>query len=104
MAIQYKVDFEKLEWKSPMDGVRDKHLDQNGVRLRLVEYSKKMQAHWCERGHCGYLISGRMEVEFSGTMITYGAGDAIFIPDGPEHRHKARILYDKAVAFFQEKV
>lgn len=104
MPIQYKVDFSGLEWKSPMDGVRDKHLDQDGVRLRLVEYSKTMQAHWCERGHCGYLIAGRMEVEFTGETITYNAGDAIFIPDGPDHRHKAKIMSDKVVAFFQEKV
>jgi hypothetical protein len=31
-------------------------------------------------------------------------GDAIFIPDGPEHKHKARIMSGKVVAFFQEKV
>jgi hypothetical protein len=42
MTVQYKTDFDKLEWESPIEGVRHKYIDQNNLRIRLVEYSKEM--------------------------------------------------------------
>jgi len=103
MPSQYKVDFSNLQWESPMVGVRHKYLDQNGLRLRLVEYSKEMPLHWCEKGHYGYVIEGRMEIEYENGSVTYNAGDGIFIPDGPEHKHRGRALSDKMLVFFVEK-
>ena len=79
-------------------------MDHDGQRIRLVEYLKEMPPHWCEKGHCGYLISGRMEIEYPHAKMTYNPGDGIFIPDGPEHRHKGRVLSEKALVFFMEKV
>ena len=38
MTAQYKADFDKLEWESPIEGVRHKYIDQNNLRIRLVEY------------------------------------------------------------------
>lgn len=104
MTVQYKADFGKLEWGSPVAGVRHKYLDQNNLRLRLVEYTNEMPPHWCEKGHYGYLIDGWMEIEYEKEKIVYNPGDGIFIPDGPEHKHRARVLSGKAVAFFVEKV
>ncbi len=54
--VQYKVEFDKLKWESPIEGVRHKYIDQNNLRIRLVEYSTKMPAHWCEKGHYSYLM------------------------------------------------
>jgi quercetin dioxygenase-like cupin family protein len=103
MAFQHRVDFGRLEWQSPMTGVRHKILDQDGVRLRLVEYAKEMPPHWCERGHHGYLLAGRMEIEYDSGREVYGPGEGITIPDGPEHRHRATILSDTALVFFVEQ-
>lgn len=103
MGIDYKVDFERIAWESPMAGVRHKYVDQAGQRIRLVEYSRDMPAHWCEKGHCGYLIGGEMEIEYADTTVTYHPGDGIFIPDGPEHKHKGRVLSEKALVFLIEK-
>jgi hypothetical protein len=64
MTVRYKAEFDKLEWESPMIGVRHKYIDQNNSRIRLVEYSIEMPPHWCEKGHFGYLIEGRMEIEY----------------------------------------
>lgn len=61
---KYKSEFSKLSWESPINGVRHKYFDQNGIRLRLVEYSNNMPLHWCEKGHYGFLIEGNMEIEF----------------------------------------
>lgn len=102
MKISYKINFENIEWESPVAGVRHKFVDQGNVRLRLVEYSKELPPHWCEKGHCGYLIEGRMEIEYQDIKIAYHPGDGIFIPDGPEHRHNGKVLSEKALVFFIE--
>jgi quercetin dioxygenase-like cupin family protein len=104
MNIPYKIQFDKIKWESPIAGMRHKYIDKDDQRIRLVEYTKEMPPHWCEKGHCGYLLSGKMAIEFSDTEVIYNEGDGIIIPDGPEHRHKGRVLSDKALVFFIEKV
>ena len=102
MTVQYKAAFDKLEWTSPVQGVRHKCFDQNNVRLRLVEYSQDMPLHWCHKGHYGYLLEGELAIEYEKARVIYKAGDGIFIPDGPEHKHQGKALTDRAVAFFVE--
>lgn len=104
MKIQYKVDFGKLKWEFPLEGVRHKYIDQGDFRLRLVEYSTEVLPHWCEKGHYGYLIEGQMEIEYENEKIIYNPGDGIFIHDGPGHKHKGKVLSEKALVFFVEKV
>lgn len=103
MKLQYKTDFGKLPWESTIEGVRHKCADRNDVRLRLVEYSKETPPHWCEKGHFGYMIEGQLEIEYENEKVTYNPGDGICIPDGPAHRHRGRVLSEKAVVFFVEK-
>jgi quercetin dioxygenase-like cupin family protein len=104
MMVQYKVEFDKLEWESPIKGVRHKYIDQNNLRIRLVEYSKEMPLHWCEKGHYGYLIEGQMEIEYKNSKIIYKPGDGIFIPEGHDHKHRGRQLSEKVLVFFIEIV
>jgi quercetin dioxygenase-like cupin family protein len=55
-------------------------------------------------GHFGYILEGRFEIEFdSGTEI-FEAGDGVFIPDGKEHRHRAKALGDIVRALFVEDI
>ncbi|MEW6236760.1 MAG: cupin domain-containing protein [Candidatus Omnitrophota bacterium] len=102
--LQYKADFEKIAWESPIAGVRHKCFDQNRLRLRLVEYTQAMPPHWCEKGHYGYIIEGELEIEYDKETITYKSGDGLFIPDGLEHRHRGRVLSEKVLVFFMEMV
>jgi quercetin dioxygenase-like cupin family protein len=104
MTVLYKTDFQKLDWVSPIEGVRHKYIDQNNLRVRLVEYSKEMPLHWCEKGHYGYLIEGQIEIEFENSKIIYQPGDGIFIPDGSEHKHRAKTITEKALVFLLERV
>lgn len=104
MSVRYKVDFNTLEWESPGAGVRHKYLDQEGTRLRLVEYSKAMPLHWCEKGHRGYLLEGILEIEYENETAVYRKGDGVFIPDGPEHKHRGRVISDTALLFFIENI
>ena len=104
MTIPYKIHFDQIEWETLIAGVRHKYVDFNDQRIRLVEYSKEMPPHWCEKGHCGYLLSGSMAIEYTNGEILYNEGDGILIPDGAEHKHKGRVLSEKALVFFIEKV
>lgn len=100
---EYKVSFESLSWEVPADGVRFKSYEQDGRKLRLVEFTREfVEPNWCARGHIGYIIEGRMELNFDGEVIVFGPGDGVFIPAGPEHKHKGRALTDKVTTILIE--
>lgn len=100
----HKIDFELLEWKSPLAGVRFKAFEQKGRKLRLVEFFKDfIEPDWCTKGHIGYILEGQMEIDFDGTKEIFGPGDGVFIPTGEEHKHKARVLTDKVKVILVEE-
>jgi len=101
--FKYKVDFGALPWESPMPGLRCKIAKHGDRRLRLVEYSRELAAHWCENGHIGYMLEGRFEIEFESVVLTFEPGDGIFIPPGPDHSHKGRVLTDTVRVIFVEE-
>ena len=98
-----KVNFEALEWESPLPGVRHKVIIADGQKLRLVEYSKDMEPHWCSVGHFGQILSGEFEITFDDGTEVFGPGAGVAIPDGEAHRHMARCLTDTVTALFVEK-
>ena len=92
---QYRIDFESMAWESPAEGVRFKAYEQDGRKLRLVEFGKEfVEPDWCRKGHIGYILEGQLEIDFDGKVIAFGPGDGVFIPAGEEHRHKATVLTD----------
>ena len=95
--MDYRVDFDGLEWIDVFPGVRHKIHLEGGRTLRLVEYAADMPPHWCERGHAGVILEGCFEIEFDDGTRVFEAGDGVFIPDGAEHRHRARVLGDTVV-------
>jgi mannose-6-phosphate isomerase-like protein (cupin superfamily) len=100
--IQHRVDFKSIPWTSPAKGVREKVYRVGDRQLRLVEYSKTMQPHLCEKGHFGYVLDGKMEIQFAKEAQAYSAGDGVFIPAGEEHKHTARMLTDTVTIIFVE--
>ncbi len=99
----YRVDFESMPWEQPAPGVRCKAYEQDGRRLRLAEFSKDfVEPDWCTKGHIGYVLEGAMEVDFRGHVVTFRAGDGLFIPPGHVHGHKARVLTDLVRVFLVE--
>lgn len=99
---KYKIDFASIEWESPIDGVRQKATSDGNKIVRLVEYSPNMPPHWCEKGHFGYILEGRLEIEFADGPRVFEQCDGVFIPDGHEHRHRGRVLSDVVRAIFVE--
>jgi len=100
----YRIDFDALPWEPVMDGVRQKVVVHSGKKVRLVEYSKAMSPHWCTKGHYGYILNGRLEIEFRESTHAFEEGNGVFIPNGEEHRHRARVLSDVVRAILVEDV
>ena len=91
----YKIDFKTMLWETLADGVRSKAYEQDGKKLRLVEFTKEfVEPDWCVKEHIGYILEGQMELDFDGKVIVFGPGDGVFIPAGSEHKHKGRVLTD----------
>lgn len=101
--MEYKIDFDALEWSFPISGVRHKKFSFQNQKLRLVEYTPDMEPHWCDRGHAGYILEGQLQIEFEDGTRVFNAGDGIVIPDGPDHKHKATIVSRVVRAVFIEK-
>ncbi len=102
--LQYRIDFDKLKWELPIDGVKCKIAKHGNKQLRLIEYTKKMPPHWCEKGHYGLILDGELEIEFQNEKNVYKSGDGVFIPDGEEHKHKGRVLTESVQVIFVEDV
>ena len=101
---QYKINFESMEWESPAAGVRFKAYEQNARKLRLVEFTKEfIEEDWCTKGHIGLILEGQMEIDFNGKKEIFCPGDGVFISEGPEHKHKGRVLTDKVKAILTEE-
>ena len=101
--IHYKVNFDQMDWETPIEGVTCKIYKHGDRQIRLVVYSREMPPHWCEKGHYGYILDGAFEIEFQNRKIIYKTGDGVFIPDGKEHRHRARVLSEIVKVIFIEK-
>jgi quercetin dioxygenase-like cupin family protein len=102
---QYRIDFESIPWASPTDDVKVKAYEQDGKKLRLVEFAKEfVEPDWCTKGHIGYILEGQMEIDFDGKIEVFGPGDGVFIPAGQQHKHKGRVLTDKVKAILVEDV
>lgn len=102
--LQYKVNFDGLNWEQPLQGVKCKTYKHGEKQLRLVVYSKDMPPHWCEKGHYGYILEGRFEIEYQNEKTIYQPGDGVFIPEGKEHQHRARVLSEFVKVIFVEEI
>ena len=102
--IQHKVNFDKLDWETPIEGVRCKIYKHGNRQLRLVEYIREVPLHWCEKGHYGYILEGEFEIEYQNETLVYKVGDGVFIPEGKNHKHRARVLSETVKVVFVENV
>jgi len=83
----YLINFPAMAWENPGPGVRQKVFLKEGQRLRLVEFSEDfVEAGWCEKGHIGYVLEGRIFIEFKKSRVEFKAGDGLFISEGDAHR------------------
>jgi ethanolamine utilization protein EutQ (cupin superfamily) len=100
------IDFKVIDWENPAPGVRHKVFSKNGQRIRLVEFSDSfVEAEWCTKGHVGYIMDGRISIDFDGEKIEFKSGDGLFIPEGEPNKHKAIVAKgEKALIILFEKL
>jgi ethanolamine utilization protein EutQ (cupin superfamily) len=102
---RYRVDFASQPWETPGVGARSKAHQDGGKRLRLLELTREFsEPDWCLKGHIGYVLEGRLEVDFSGHVVAFGPGDGVFIPPGEGHKHKAKALTESVTLILVEEV
>jgi len=90
---QYKIDLNSIPWETPANGIRYKALLKNGKKLRIIEFTKEfIEPDWCKKSHTGYVLDGKLEINFDGDIIVYTSGDALFIPEGDKHKHIAKAI------------
>lgn len=84
--MSHRVDFSKAEEKSaPFN--RGRTITQNGKLFRLAEFDAGfVEADWCRKAHSGYVLSGKLEIEFDAGREQFHPGDALSIPPGEKHR------------------
>ncbi len=86
----FKVHFDSLEWQSLLPGARAKVYRKGSKQIRLVEFTSEfVEPQWCEKGHIGFVLSGALEVDFRGEVVSYPEGSGIFISSGSSGAHKA---------------
>lgn len=105
MNERFKIDFDLLEWQSPLPGARFKAYRDGGRQVRLLEFTDSfVEPTWCEKGHIGVVLEGELEIDFHGEAIRYRTGDAIFIRASAHAGHKARSLTPVVRLFVVEDV
>jgi hypothetical protein len=100
-----RIDFDRIEWSSPMPHLRHKVYECDGRRLRLLELdSDFVEPDWCMRGHIGSVLRGKMEITFAEHAETFVEGDGIFIPPGEPGKHRSKVLTDRVILILVEDV
>ena len=86
----FRIDFDDMPWDEVRPDVRQKLYCEGAKQLRLVEFDTSDGAEgWCEAGHVGYVLKGALSIDFNGEVVSFTAGDGLFIPAGGETRHRS---------------
>jgi quercetin dioxygenase-like cupin family protein len=86
----FKVSFDSMAWEQIRPDVRQKVYCEGSRQIRLVEFETSDGAeHWCETGHIGYVLKGGLDISFDGNVISFKAGDGLFIPSGAASKHRS---------------
>ena len=100
-----RIIFDRIEWQAPQPGIRFQAARDGSKQVRLVEFTPEfVESQWCEKGHAGLVLSGELEVDFSGHVVRFPEGSALLIPAGSPHAHKARALTPVVRLFLVEDV
>ncbi len=87
--MEYRLCFDQLQWEQPAPGVQQKVFSDGTQRLRLLRFDDQfVEPEWCLKGHWGYILQGELTIDFAGEIKQFRAGDGLWIPPGPDSKHK----------------
>ncbi len=77
------TSIEKIEHKGETGSAYWQTIQLEGLRIRIVEYSKNYLAdHWCQKGHIVHCLEGEFISELStGEKITLTKGETYVVSD-----------------------
>ena len=81
-TIDWKA-IEKVEYQGETGVAYWQTLQLDGLRIRLVEYTKGYLAdHWCQKGHIVYCLEGAFTTELStGELFNLNKGGTYVVSD-----------------------
>lgn len=86
MASAKTVPFGDMNWVEDAPGVRAREEEVGGARWATVEYGEGVaREEWCEEGHRGFVIEGKIEYEFDdgAPPLRAAKGEAFLLPPAP---------------------
>lgn len=90
-----KRSLSQIPWESTGIGSWQKEVKLGSKKLRVLRLDAKFKEEsWCEKGHLGVVIEGELTLELEDSLVAYSKGDCVTIPEGPNHKHKAKIAVD----------
>lgn len=87
--VDAPVALSRIDWRRDVEGIRVREITVDGRRWALVEYAPGAHRdEWCEDGHLGVVLSGRIEYEFEDGdgVLSAEQGDAFTLSTGRGHR------------------
>jgi len=105
--MEFKIEFWDMKWEYPRKGMKEKYIIDRNKKFRIVEFNEYFEhTEWCTDGHVGYVLKGKMTIDFNGREIEYKAGDLLYIPQGNIHsRHKVKVAEGEiAIIFMVEDI
>jgi quercetin dioxygenase-like cupin family protein len=84
-------------------GVRGQAVVRDGRQIRFVEFAAGFREEdWCHNTHIGYVLAGRLEIEFADAVEVFSVGDALMIP--ADDKHRARVVEGPVRLFLVEDI
>ena len=103
MPDQIRIAFADIPWSNLTPGAREKVIDCDGKRFRLLEITPEfVEEGWCVREHSGMVLEGEVEITDQSEIVVLKAGDGLRLAGGDDNGHRARALTSQVVLFLIE--
>lgn len=84
------IDFRKMNWISTVEEFRQKNFSRGRLRIRIVELDEGFyEEEWCTKSHLGFVLEGRLGIEFSESVLCIEEGNGFWIEGNESEKHKA---------------
>jgi mannose-6-phosphate isomerase-like protein (cupin superfamily) len=85
--MEKPIRFNEIPWDTSNKGVTQKVFSENNITIRLVRFNDEfIEKNWCTINHVGYILKGKLRLEFTDRIETYKKGDALILKLGKEHK------------------
>ena len=85
-----KVDFKQIKWRKVVGNGRsgrEKASESQTKLIRMLEFSPKWnEKTWCELGHVGFVLKGRLCLNLGKETVRIAPGQAFVIERGEKHK------------------